>query len=228
MIPHPPWRTRPDPVRTRPDAHSAVGRPRGDRHQARLGAVLLAALGSLAVAPNDASRAADQEASAPTAAGATTPNAKLAAREKPFENTVGMRFVPVPIKGGPTDGKRVLFSIWDTRVQDYAVYAGENEGASGEWKDVEWQGMKQGPTHPVVNVSWEDARAFCAWLTKKEQAAGKIGPREEYRLPTDHEWSCAVGIGEQEEARTIPDGKNMKIKDVYPWGNAWPTPADAG
>ena len=34
-----------------------------------------------------------------------------------------MKFVPVAITGGPTDGKRVLFSAWVTRVQDYAVYA---------------------------------------------------------------------------------------------------------
>jgi formylglycine-generating enzyme len=60
----------------------------------------------------------------------------------------------------------------------------------GSWKDVEYQGHKQGPDHPVVNVRCEDARA-CTWLLKKE---GKT-----YRLPTDHEWSLAVEIGDRED-----------------------------
>ena len=34
-----------------------------------------------------------------------------------------MRFVPVPIIGGPTVGKNLLFSVWETRVQDYAAFA---------------------------------------------------------------------------------------------------------
>lgn len=34
--------------------------------------------------------------------------------------------------------------------------------------------------HPVVNVTWNDSKAFCEWLSKKE---GKT-----YRLPTEAEW----------------------------------------
>ena len=59
-------------------------------------------------------------------------------------------------------------------------------GVDSEWKDAEYSGNKQGQDHPVVSVSWEDAQAFCKWLSKKE---GKT-----HRLPTDHEWSLAVGI----------------------------------
>ena len=93
-------------------------------------------------------------------------------------------------------------------------------GVDGSWKNVEYQGHKQGPDHPVVNVSWEDAQAFCRWLSQKE---GK-----NYRLPTDHEWSLAVGIGDREDANASPKAKDMKIKGIYPWGTAWPPPPGAG
>ena len=151
-----------------------------------------------------------------------------ATKDTPFVNSLGMKFVPVPITGGPTDRKRVLFSVWDTRVQDYAALVAENPSVNKKWKDTGFKGEKQGPTHPVVNVSWEEAKAFCEWLTKKERAAGNLGPEEEYRLPTDHEWSCAVGIGEREDANTSPSEKNSVIPDVYPWRGAWPPPKGAG
>ena len=116
---------------------------------------------------------------------------------KPFENTLGMKFVPVP-------GTDVLFSIWDTRVQDYQVFV---QATSTGWPDPPFP---QGPTHPAVNLSWFDAKKFCEWLTEKEQQAGRLGPNQAYRLPTIVEWSAAVG------------------PDQYPWGDNWPPPNGAG
>ena len=155
---------------------------------------------------------------------------KAATKERPFINSLGMKFVSVPIIGGPTDGKRVLFSIWETRVQDYAQFAKEDprKDKDATWKDCEYCGEKQGLTHPVVFVSWEDARAFCDWLTKKEHAAGRLDARSEYRLPSDHEWSCAVGIGDRENPKASPADKSGKVPDVRPWGTQWPPPRGAG
>ncbi len=82
-----------------------------------------------------------------------------ATQAAPFINTLGMKFVPVPISGGPTDQQRVLFSVWDTRVQDYERFAKETQR---DWPKPDFE---QGPTHPAVMVSWEDATAFCQWLT---------------------------------------------------------------
>jgi hypothetical protein len=146
----------------------------------------------------------------PKAAGKkpTPPNA--------FVNTLGMKFVQVP-------GTEVQFCIWETRVKDYAAYAAANAGVDGRWKKP---GFKQETTHPVVNVSWNDAQAFCEWLTKKEMAAGKIKAGQKYRLPTDAEWSVAVGLGK--EKGDTPKEKDMGIKDVYPWGKEWPPPVGAG
>jgi formylglycine-generating enzyme required for sulfatase activity len=52
------------------------------------------------------------------------------------------------------------------------------------WRNA---GFPQTDEHPVVNVSWNDAVAFCKWLSKKE---GKT-----YRLPTEAEWEYACRAG---------------------------------
>jgi hypothetical protein len=48
-----------------------------------------------------------------------------------FENGMGIRFVPVPIAGGDSN-RKVLFSIWETRVSDYALFI---EGAGRDWPE---------------------------------------------------------------------------------------------
>ncbi|MBI4625500.1 MAG: SUMF1/EgtB/PvdO family nonheme iron enzyme [Verrucomicrobia bacterium] len=132
---------------------------------------------------------------------------------QPWENTLGMKFVAVP-------GVNVLFGVWDTRVQDYEKFA---SAMRREWTKPSFE---QGSTHPAVNVSWDDAQAFCAWLTNKEQAEGRLGPGQKYRLPTDAEWSVAVGLDESRGG--TPKSKDGQIRGVYPWGTQYPPPRGAG
>jgi formylglycine-generating enzyme required for sulfatase activity len=94
-----------------------------------------------------------------------------------------------------------------------------------EWPDPRFP---QKPDHPAVNLSWDDAQGFCAWLTERERNAGKLSARELDRLASDHEWSCAVGVGDLEDASQSPKDKNQKIADTFPWGSEWPPPPGAG
>ena len=56
-------------------------------------------------------------------------------------------------------------------------------------KHYSWRnaGFEQTDEHPVVNVSGDDAAAFCEWLSRKEGKA--------YRLPTEAEWEYACRAG---------------------------------
>ncbi len=47
--------------------------------------------------------------------------------------------------------------------------------------------FRQGEDHPVIEVSWEDAVAFCRWLSREE--------RKSYRLPTEAEWEYVCRAG---------------------------------
>jgi|GEM_PF-3269582 len=128
-----------------------------------------------------------------------------------FTNSLGMKFVPMP-------GTSVYFCEHETRVMDYAAFATENPQVNRMWKNVVRKGHRQTGEHPVVNINWLEAKAFCAWLSQKE---GKT-----YRLPTDHEWSIAVGIGARENPRVKP--MKQKRSKNYPWGSDWPPPVGSG
>lgn len=156
--------------------------------------------------------------------GASTDRPGEATAERPFVNGLKMRFVPIGIKGGPTAGKTILFSVWETRVSDYSAFAKRNRKADSTWANLNVSGYAQEDNHPVVAVNWADAKAFCEWLTADERRSGAIGPADRYRLPSDHEWSCAAGIGEREDATATPMMKRGAMQETMWWGSGWPPP----
>ena len=166
---------------------------------------------ALALAKLEAERKAKELAEAQARAAAEALRLKYPGLDRAWTNGLGMRFAPVP-------GADALFSIWETRVQDYKAFVEQSRQAG----DVRWKNppFTQTPLHPVVNVSWPDAQAFCKWLTESERQAGKLLTNQLYRLPTDLEWSLAAGL-EKETGKT-PAERHAKVKGLYLWGTNWP------
>jgi formylglycine-generating enzyme required for sulfatase activity len=130
-----------------------------------------------------------------------------------YTNSLGQVFAPVP-------GTSALFCIWDTRVQDYQAFVSETH------RDWTLPDFPQGPMHPAVDVSWDDAQTFCAWLTQKEHKQESLKQNLSYRLPTDAEWSLAVGLTNEPDG--TPADKNGKVRGRYPWGKGWPPAKGSG
>jgi formylglycine-generating enzyme required for sulfatase activity len=131
-------------------------------------------------------------------------------RGQPWVNSIGMRFVPVGA---------ILAGVHPVRVADFARFSREM-GRARAVPDFE-----QGDEHPVVLVTWDEAQAFCDWLTKHEIEEGKLAEPLKYRLPTDLEWSEAAGL--PETGGSTPEERDGNSAD-FGWGKKWPPPDGAG
>ena len=91
---------------------------------------------------------------------------------------------------------------------------------------------------PAVNISYQDALAYCAWLSKSDScSSGRAGaprtPQTKYRLPSADEWECAAGHmpkdadfnAKGEDGAIVSVGKYAKTLSasgaIDMWGNVW-------
>ena len=135
-----------------------------------------------------------------------SPAARAQERQKyrNFTNTIGLEMFLIPsgrfVMGSEDAGAQpnegpltpvILTSYYMARLPiTNAQY--EKFAPSHAAKRAPWANDK----HPVLYVSWNEAEAFCKWLSKQE--------RKTYRLPTEAEWEFSAR-GE--------DGR------IFPWGS---------
>ena len=88
----------------------------------------------------------------------------------------------IPVMGA---GESIYIKYTPVTNAEYAEYIKETAAAA----PVNWTGDSYPAgedSYPVNFVSYDDARAYCAWLTKKDGV-------NTYRLPNESEWELAAG-----------------------------------
>ena len=122
-------------------------------------------------------------------------------------------------------GENISISYAPVTNEDYAKFI----AATGRKAPRNWQNGKMPNAlakHPVVNVSYGDAVAYCKYLTDQD------GGRAVYRLPTEAEWEAAAGhmpkdadfnCGENDGTTPVNAyAKNLSACGaVDMWGNVW-------
>lgn len=93
--------------------------------------------------------------------------------------------------------------------RDYLYFVSET---GREWHSPDKNDRKR-RNFPATDLTWHDARAYCAWLTLLWQEEDRITANEEVRLPTEPEWERAA----RENGVVNVDEEPQ----VYPWGNDW-------
>ena len=159
----------------------------------------------------------------------------------PWENSLGMKFVPVP-------ETKVLFLIWETRRRDYEPFRADDFSTVSSWRTDFLSSMRQGeervstfddngritrtasweypgspatPEHPAGGMSIRNAQHFCLWLTWRERAEGRLPQGWYYRVPTTAEWLTAAG---GETAPTRPGNiAGAELRGLPRWPANLPT-----
>jgi formylglycine-generating enzyme required for sulfatase activity len=121
---------------------------------------------------------------------------------------------------------------YDVTRGEYAAFARQtgyqaNDGcgrgrAIFKWeKDqkLTWEnpGHAQTDRDPVVCVSWQDARAYIAWLNRKAHRGGAVSANGPYRLPSEAEWEYAARAG---TTTKFYWGDDDAAAPVHAWFNA--------
>jgi formylglycine-generating enzyme required for sulfatase activity len=119
-------------------------------------------------------------------------------RAREFEAPTNMVFIPPGtfMMGSPSNEvDRVYYEGPQTAVTiSHGFWMGKYEVTQGEYLAVMGNNpsyFKGDTNRPVERVNWFDASNYCAALTQRERAAGRIATNVVYRLPTEAEWEYA-------------------------------------
>jgi formylglycine-generating enzyme required for sulfatase activity len=115
------------------------------------------------------------------------------------------------------------FYIGVTEVTNAAYRQFQPEHLSGIVRD---RSLDQ-ESHPVVNITWQQAAEYCNWLSAQEGLPPAYAQQGEelvavtpatigYRLPTEAEWEWSARYADGQAARR------------YPWGNSLPIAPKSG
>jgi serine/threonine protein kinase/formylglycine-generating enzyme required for sulfatase activity len=128
-------------------------------------------------------------------------------------NSLQMRFVLVPPAGddenvSPGEVRTPFYlGVCELTVGQYRQFAAATGHRTAGHLAASLSGQPvQGDRHPVIDLTAEDAEAFCRWLSQRESAS--------YRLPTQAEWTQAC---RGDAAGQSWPGEEMSELGRYAW-----------
>lgn len=123
---------------------------------------------------------------------------------------------------GPQTRVRVSGGFWmsrhETTQRDWLAVMGFNNSATPN------------PDLPADAVSYEEALEYCAKVTTRERAAGRLPAGYVYRLPTEAEWeyACRAGTTTAFSLGDSLSSTNANFDGTMPYGGAAQGPALSG
>lgn len=148
----------------------------------------------------------------------------------PWQNSTGLKFVPVP-------DHQSLISTTEVRISDFMVYLEERDIMTPSWLFTyslgptptleklsgdptdHWQVTTetarldfancQNQNEPAYGISLIEGYRYASWLTWKERSLGQIQANQHYRPPTHEEWAAVGGFKLEEKGNFAgPEVKN--------------------
>ncbi|WP_018971133.1 SUMF1/EgtB/PvdO family nonheme iron enzyme [Rubritalea marina] len=132
---------------------------------------------------------------------------------EPWRNSLGMEFVPI--------NPSMMGGAYEVRVKDYLKFCKEANHRAPYYSRA-----PNLEDHPIVNITRDEAEAFCVWLTQVERQSDTISEAHRYSLPTDLQWSEMVGFEEDAELspleRDLEAHSDPSISERFFWGDVFP------